>query len=265
MKLSSWERRVLAANRKVFDAKNFDEYQTNPSIFEPSRQAEVGAILKDESRKYSSIRNPCAIGKKRILDIGCGTGNVLRLARGEYSKCYGIDLSRNLLAELKRREPDLGLSIGESGTLPFKDASFQMITMYGVLHHIIDQRSTFREAFRVLEPGGTLYTDHDPNYFFGRFFHLYYRMRYLNRPGFGDEDTELSEYHHTRTGGLNPMEIKAELELCGFHDVQVTFRITTNPHLPIQYRFARFVLSRVAKIYPFRSCYTHFWILARKR
>src|ERR1041384_1690037 len=41
----------------------------------------------------------------------------------------------------------------------------------------------------------------------------------------------MSEWHHTRTGGLNPDEMRLKLERAGFRDVQVRFRITTNPEL----------------------------------
>ncbi len=245
------EKAVRDANRRVFDAKDFDEYDANPSIFERSRQAQVEAVLARPPRR------------ERLLDVGCGTGNILRLARRHYGQCVGADLSPRLLGELRRRE-GLGLAAAEALRLPFRGSQFDMVTMYALIHHILDPRPVFDEAWRVLRPGGLLYIDHDPNWFFGRFHHIYYRVRHAGRPGFGSWDAELSEWHHTRTGGLDPFEIKARLETAGFREVSMGFRITTHPGLPLGFRLIRAVMRAVVRIYPFKSLHTHFWIQARK-
>ena len=51
-------RQVRDANRRVFDSKDFDEYEENPSIFEASRQDEIERILHD------TVAN-----RDRILDV----------------------------------------------------------------------------------------------------------------------------------------------------------------------------------------------------
>jgi ubiquinone/menaquinone biosynthesis C-methylase UbiE len=188
---------------------------------------------------------------------------VLRLARRHFAQCVGVDLSSRLLAELRRRD-GFGLAASEALFLPFKEGRFDVVTMYALVHHIVDPAAVFRAAHRVLRPGGRLYIDHDPNYFFGRLYHIYYRVRYADRPGFGTRDAELSEWHHTRTGGLNPFELKSGLERAGFRDVEVRFRITSNPQLPFGFRLVRSVMQAIVKIYPFKSLHTHFWILARR-
>ena len=246
-------RQVRDANRRVFDSKDFDQYEANPSIFERSRQDEIEGVLRDTVSP-----------RDRLLDVGCGTGNVLRLARPHFGECRGVDLSGNLLGELAKRESDFRLIAGEADQLPFGNDRFDLLTMYGVLHHLVDHESVFRTAHRVLKPGGALYADHDPNYFFGRFYHFYYRMRYLNQPGFGTEDADMSEWHHTRTGGLNPFVMKKLLHKAGFSDVQIHFRITTNPALSLPFKVIRFLMRSLTRVYPFKSLYTHFWIVARK-
>lgn len=245
------ERAVRDANRRVFDAKDFDEYDANPSIFERTRQGEIEALLAAEPRR------------ERLLDIGCGTGNVLRLARRHYRHCVGIDLSRRLLGELRRRD-GFGLAAAEAMFLPFRDGQFDLVSMYALVHHIVDPGPAFRAAWRVLRPGGRLYIDHDPNYFFGRIYHIYYRVRWSQRPGFGTRDAEMSEWHHTRTGGLNPDGVKRKLEEAGFREIEVRYRITTNPDLPAGFRFVRSVMRTLVKVYPFKSLHTHFRVVARR-
>lgn len=251
--MKSIAKKVIEANRRVFDAKDFDTYESNPSIFEASRQAEIEQVLATASPL-----------RERVLDVGCGTGNVLRLARRCFREAWGIDLSPKLLAELGRRCPDFRLAAAQADLLPFRDATFDLVTLYGVLHHLVDHPSVFEACARVLRPGAVLYADHDPNYFFGRFYHLYYRMRHLNRPGFGTEDAEMSEWHHTRTGGLNPLVLREQLLRSGFREVEVHFRITTNPALSLPFRIIRALMRAATKVYPFKSLYTHFWLLARK-
>lgn len=246
------EKAVRDANRRVFDAKDFDAYDANPSIFERGRQEEIERVLAGEARR------------ERLLDVGCGTGNILRLAERHYRRCVGVDLSARLLAELRRRRPALALASAEAAFLPFREGTFDVVTMYALVHHLHDPAPAFRAAWRVLRPGGLLYLDHDPNYYFGRFHHIYYRVRYARRPGFGSWDAELSEWHHTRTGGLNPDGVRAALGRAGFREVSVRYRITTNPALPLGFRIVRALMRAVVRVYPFKSLHTHFWVLARK-
>ena len=245
------ERAVREANRRVFEAKAFDHYEANPSIFESSRQREIGEILASAPRRG------------RLLDVGCGTGNVLRLARGLFGMCVGADLSLNLLRELRRRE-GFPVVLSEAAFLPFRADSCDMVSMYALVHHLVDPRPSFREAFRVLRDWGMLYLDHDPNWFFGRFYHVYYRVRHADRPGFGSREAEISEWHHTRTGGLDPRRIREWLRQAGFREVAIRYRITTNPSLPPLFRVVRALLRAAARVFPFRSLHTHFLVLARK-
>jgi ubiquinone/menaquinone biosynthesis C-methylase UbiE len=244
-------RTVRDANRRVFEAKDFDGYDGNPSIFEPSRQAAIRRAL-GEGRGGT------------IVDIGCGTGNVLRLARDRFNRRLGVDLSGSLLAELSRREPGLGLARGEAGRLPLADASVDFVSAYGVLHHLVDARGLFAEAHRVLKPGGTFYADHDPNYYFGRFYHIYYKIRFAGRHGFGTSDGDLSEFHHTRSGGLNPDALAAQLRASGFARAEARLWTTTNPALPPFYRAVRGLMRAAAKVWPAKTFHTHFSLRALK-
>ena len=63
---------------------------------------------------------------------------------------------------------------------------------------------------------------------------------------------------------MNPETVRGKLARAGFQDIQVSYRITTNPALPLGFRVIRSVMRALVKVYPFKSLHTHFRVLARK-
>ena len=96
----------------------------------------------------------------RVLDIGCGNGDTLGRYARHGARVVGIDLTGTALEYARSRFSLLRLPIAlaqaEGGALPFSDASFDVVTSIGVLHHIPDVDSAVREIQRVLRPGGVL-------------------------------------------------------------------------------------------------------------
>lgn len=100
------------------------------------------------------------VGATRVLEVGCGTGNyggALRQAPGAY--LAGVDPSAGMLALAQGRGLDLAAGRGEA--LPFATASFDLLFTVDVVHHMADVPALFREAHRVLRPGGLLGTATD--------------------------------------------------------------------------------------------------------
>lgn len=94
----------------------------------------------------------------RLLEIGCGMGtDLLQFARGG-AQVTGVDLTARSI-EISRQHfsvygvgGDFAITDGE--TLPFADASFDVVYSNGVLHHTPDTAGAVREVHRVLRPGG---------------------------------------------------------------------------------------------------------------
>lgn len=93
------------------------------------------------------------LGKERILDIGCGTGAILRLLR-EFGIAYGVELSMDAIQFLKKRDLKLLVCSDASQSIPFKDSSFSAITCLDVLEHLDDDLALLNEMLRVCKPGG---------------------------------------------------------------------------------------------------------------
>ncbi len=112
---------------------------------------------------------------QRILDIGCGTGlfAVRALERFSDARVWGFDLSSKMLEHSSvrgRSHHRLHLVRGDSGKLPFRDNSFDVITCSHSFHHYPDQQAAVAEMYRVLRPGGRLMiVDGDRDHWWGWF------------------------------------------------------------------------------------------------
>jgi ubiquinone/menaquinone biosynthesis C-methylase UbiE len=102
--------------------------------------------------------------KSKILDVGCGTGEILkRLSHQENILGYGIDVEENMVGIAKRKCPDMKIQISKSDYLPFTNESFDIIIACMAYHHFENRIGFAREAARVLKKGGKLYVV-DPNF-----------------------------------------------------------------------------------------------------
>ncbi len=97
-----------------------------------------------------------------VLDVGCGLGAIDVLLVREYGAAtvIGIDIDPSLLTSMRSRiEQALltdrirGLQVS-AGPLPFADAAFDVVFSKDSLVQIPDKPAIFREALRVLRPGG---------------------------------------------------------------------------------------------------------------
>jgi SAM-dependent methyltransferase len=97
---------------------------------------------------------------QRVLDAGCGTGSYLRwlLDNGSFAAAAGVDLASTAIELARARVPEADLRTAPLKSLPFPDASFDLVVSNDVLQHVhveeVDQ--SLRELLRVLTAAGTL-------------------------------------------------------------------------------------------------------------
>jgi SAM-dependent methyltransferase len=97
--------------------------------------------------------------KTRVLDVGCGTGNyAAALTKATGCRVSGVDPSQRMLDRARDAAPWESLVQGKAETLPFRDDAFDVVMSTDVIHHIRDRDAYFREAARVLSPGGHIVT-----------------------------------------------------------------------------------------------------------
>ena len=87
-----------------------------------------------------------------VLEVGCGTGLILKEIEPIANRAAGIDISPGMLEQAKKR--GLDVQVASATKLPFEDASFDVVYSFKVLAHVEDIEDAMCEVARVLRPGG---------------------------------------------------------------------------------------------------------------
>ena len=132
---------------------------------------QVLALFEYEAKHYatsraqeSGFRDQLAIVLRmlasrqgRILDIGCAAGAGIPALREIHLRVVGLDFSASMLRyALPSFSADANVVFcqGDIEFVPFRSASFDLITCLGVMEYLPDYRPSLREISRVLRPGG---------------------------------------------------------------------------------------------------------------
>jgi SAM-dependent methyltransferase len=136
--------------------------QMKDSVRAPWIAGDFGAIAREMGTPEAEgfVARMALEPAARVLDIACGTGNVtIPLARRGVM-VTGLDMTPRLLEEARARATREGLHIrfdeGFAGTLPYPDASFDVVvSMFGIMFSPLPE-VVASEMARVLRPGGRL-------------------------------------------------------------------------------------------------------------
>ncbi|HNQ23713.1 MAG TPA: class I SAM-dependent methyltransferase [Phycisphaerae bacterium] len=122
----------------------------------------------------------------RVLDIGCGRGDLFHLV--EHARVVGVDHLLEGLTLTQQRFADVGLVCADACRLPFADGSFDVVTAQHVIEHLPEPDVAARECCRVLRPGGILL--------------LLTPNRHFIDPRVFDDPTHVHVFDHRECAGL---------------------------------------------------------------
>ena len=92
----------------------------------------------------------------RVLDLAAGTGTSSAEYAADGAQVVACDFSTGMVAEGRRRHPNIGFVAGDATALPFADASFDVVTISYGLRNVQDTSAALREMHRVTRPGGRI-------------------------------------------------------------------------------------------------------------
>ena len=117
--------------------------------------AELWASLAQPARE--AVAEAAAIGPgMRVLDVGCGTGELCALATSRGAVASGLDAAEGMIAIARRRLPGADLRVGAMERLPWDDGSFDLVTAFNAFQFAADFGAALAEAARVTRPGGQI-------------------------------------------------------------------------------------------------------------
>ena len=93
---------------------------------------------------------------QRILDLAAGTGTSSMAFLRDGVEVIASDFSEGMLAEGRKRHPELEFVFADATNLPFKDAEFDAVTISFGLRNVVDVDKALAEMYRVAKPGGRI-------------------------------------------------------------------------------------------------------------
>jgi ubiquinone/menaquinone biosynthesis C-methylase UbiE len=191
----------------------------------------------DRERWERVIRSTVNEDAGQVLDVGTGAGFLAGLYAGLGYDVVGCDFSAPMLEEARTRARQNGFeaqfTASDAETLPFADASFDVVTNRAMIWTLPDPGKAVREWHRVLRPGGqvVLFGNHPadptqsiPEQVIRKLYSLALRIRRGGSPRSLDDDTErawatLKEempFYHAP-----PQKIRALFDAAGFEATEV--------------------------------------------
>ena len=106
---------------------------------------------------WQAVADAASIAERTsLLDLGCGNGGFCAFASERGAIVHGIDAEPDSIAEAMDAVPGGEFRLGMMETLPWSDASFDVVTTFNAMQYALDPELAMAEASRVVRIGGRL-------------------------------------------------------------------------------------------------------------
>ena len=95
-------------------------------------------------------------GARTVMDLGCGAGRFLDRARAAGMETHGLDLNDQAVASARERGHTVRAETAEAYASSRPESRFDLVTAFEVMEHLSDPSGFFRDAARLVRPGGHL-------------------------------------------------------------------------------------------------------------
>ena len=134
----------------------YEKLYSDPRLFE-EYLASSRLLFFDEVASFCAHLRPA-----RVIDLGCGTGHMLRALAKEWKSCqvdplpalHGMDHAWSAIVRARAVVPDGNFNMGSIYRLSYPDASFDLIVSTETFEHLRDPNRALTEACRICRPGG---------------------------------------------------------------------------------------------------------------
>jgi len=224
--------KVIEANIRYHEALA-PTYDSNQPHYKPENLARIDQILANMAAET---------GGNSLLDLGCGTGFIINIAKKYFRRVVGVDITPGMLERVDKTGGHIEIYQADTGDIPLGSNEFDVCTAYGFLHHLYDLRPTLKEAYRCLRPGGLFFSDQDPNYHYWSLMDSLKQRNDLEgivqrevksvvsvdediaeESGLNSEDVALAEFQKVTKGGFNADEILGLMQEIGFQSSEAQY------------------------------------------
>jgi excisionase family DNA binding protein len=202
-----FSRRALIEWLSSGDSQNYSDSEGDTKEFFNEVAPKWEDIRKnyyDESIKNKLIDLKILNKSMTVMDLGAGDGYISRAVAKIVKKVVAVDISKEMLKELKRKARESGIKNietleSDAREVPIEGSTIDVVCANMYLHHVEEPELAVKEVFRVIKPGGIVFLADFKEH----------------------KDNELKEKMHDYWPGFKPQEIEAWFKKAGFKNIKI--------------------------------------------